>query len=379
MNLFEYQGKRMFKEAGIPVPEGILAASAEELSGFSGGGIVKAQVLTGGRGKAGAVRKCANGAEVKKAAEEILAMSVKGHKVGKILVENICYIKEEYYFSIFIDRKKKLFTMMFTDKGGMDIESLPRHEIAAVDINPLIGIREYMIKELLFPYGLDKDGELKDIIRKTYELFCRKQMQLLEINPLARTAGDHIMALDSKVILDDWSVDEEFKQDDMKTGDLTEFESRMSEYDVTAVEMEGDIVVIGAGAGVSMATADSIVSKGGSVRAVIDLGTLPSDSADEEKSDYAAEAFRLLLTLNPKAILINEYMHAGRLDYEARTIKKAFAEASKTTPVIFRNKGRKAEEAVKILEDTDIYVTESYETAVKKALALYLRRGDRWR
>ena len=103
---------------------------------------------------------------------------------------------------------------------------------------------------------------------------------------------------------------------------------------------------------------------------MIDLGTLPSDSADEEKSDYAAEAFRLLLTLDPKVILINEYMQAGRLDYEARTIKKAFKEASNTMPIIFRSKGRKAEEASVILEDTDIFVTESYHEAVKTALTV---------
>lgn len=368
MNLFEYQGKKLFKEGGIPVPWGILASSAGELPEFKDGGVVKAQVLTGGRGKAGAIKKCANDSEIRKAAEDILNMTVKGHKVSKVLVEKICDVKEEYYFSIFIDRKKKLFTMLFTDKGGMDIESVPRHELTTVDINPLIGIRPYMIKALLFPYGLDKDVELEELIYKAYSIFCRKQMQLLEINPLARVKDGSIMALDSKVVLDDWNVDESLRQDEAKTGDLTEFERCMYEYDVTAVEMDGDIAVIGAGAGVSMATADSIVNKGGSVRAVIDLGTLPSDSAEQEKSDYAAEAFRLLLILKPKAILINEYMQAGRLDYEARTIKKAFEEASKTTPVIFRNKGRKAEEAVKILEGTHIYVTESYEEAVKKAL-----------
>jgi len=368
MNLFEYQGKRMFAEAGIPVPRGYLTSSAEELPEFEKGGVVKAQVLTGGRGKAGAIRKCGDASEIKKAAEDVLGMTVKGHKVGKVLIEELCDIKEEYYFSIFIDRKKKLFTMMFTDKGGMEIESLSHDEITVVDINPLIGIKPYMIKKLLFPYGLDKDGELKKLIYDAYELFKDKQMQLVEINPLARKEDGLLIALDSKVILDDWNIEEEFAEDDMKAGDLTEFERSMAEYDVTAVEMEGDIVVIGAGAGVSMATADSIVSKGGSVRTVIDLGTLPSDSADEEKSDYAAGAFRLLLTLNPKAILINEYMQAGRLDYEARTIKKAFEEASKTIPVIFRNKGRKAPEAVEILKDTSIFVTESYEAAVDKAL-----------
>ena len=368
MNLFEYQGKRMFKEAGIPVPDSFLASNTDELLEFENGGVVKAQVLTGGRGKAGAIKKCCNDSEVKKAAEEILSMTVKGHKVEKILIESLCDIKEEYYFSVFIDRKKKLFTMMFTDQGGMDIESVSHDKITLVDVNPLIGLKEYMIKKLLFPYGLDRDNALKEVIYKCYDLFTEKQMQMLEINPLARANDDCLIALDSKIILDDWNVDESLKSDDMKAGDLTEFEKNMADYDVTAVEMDGDIVVIGAGAGVSMATSDSIAGRGGSVRAIIDLGTLPSDSADEELSDYAAGAFRLLLTLNPKTILINEYMQAGRLDYEARTIKKAFEESSKTVPVVFRCKGRKSEEAKKILKATNIYITESYDEAIEAAL-----------
>ena len=111
MNLFEYQGKRMFKEAQIPVPDGFLASKPEEIPQLDDGGVVKAQVLTGGRGKAGAIKVCHNDSEVKAAAAEILSMTVKGHKVEKILVESLCDIKEEYYFSIFIDRKKKLFKM----------------------------------------------------------------------------------------------------------------------------------------------------------------------------------------------------------------------------------------------------------------------------
>ena len=370
MNLFEYQGKRMFKEAGIPVPEGKLVCSAEELEDHDGGGVVKAQVLTGGRGKAGAIRVCNDSRQLRAAAEEILNMTVKGHRVKKILVEASCAIEKEYYFSIFIDRKKKCFSMMFTDQGGMEIEALPPSQIMTVDINPLIGLRPYMLKRLLFPFGLDKDSELKELLTRAYELFSAKQMQLLEINPLARDEGGRLIALDAKITLDDWNVDEALRTDDMKAGDLTEFERQMAEYDVTAVEMKGDIVVIGAGAGVSMATADSIVRKGGSVRAVIDLGTLPSDSADEEKSDYAAGAYRLLLTLKPKAILINEYMQAGRLDYEARTIKKALSEASKETPIIFRSKGRMAEGAIEILSGTAIYITDSYQEAIDKALSV---------
>lgn len=367
MNLFEYQGKRMLREAGIPVPEGILVAAPEELSGYDSG-VAKAQVLTGGRGKAGAIKKCSNADELRTAVDKILRMTVKGHPVKKVLVEEACDIESEYYFSISIDRKKKCFCVMFTDQGGMEIEALPHGKIKRVDVNPLIGLRAYMLKQLLFPFGLDKDKELKEIMLKAYDLFTEKQMQLLEINPLARKKDGSLMALDSKVTLDDWNVDDSLKTDDMKAGDMTEFERRMAEYDVTAVEMNGDIAVIGAGAGVSMATADSIVSRGGSVRAIIDLGTLPSDSADEEKSDYAAGAYKLLLTIKPKVILINEYMQAGRLDYEARTIKKALGEAAEAVPVIFRNKGRKAEGAVEILRDSKIYITESYEEAIERAL-----------
>ena len=128
---------------------------------------------------------------------------------------------------------------MFTDQGGMDIESVSHDKITLVDVNPLIGLKEYMIKKLLFPYGLDRDNALKEVIYKCYDLFTEKQMQMLEINPLARANDDCLIALDSKIILDDWNVDESLKSDDMKAGDLTEFEKNMADYDVTAVEMDG--------------------------------------------------------------------------------------------------------------------------------------------
>lgn len=368
MNIFEYQGKSFFKQYGIRVPDGIVLDSSQDVPCFERAVVVKAQVLTGGRGKADAIRKCGNHAEVKAAVKDILEMTIKGHEVGKVLIEDAYDIEKEYYFSIFINRSKKTFSLMFTDQGGIDIESIDRGRISQVDVNPVIGMRNYMIKKLLSAYGLENDEELRDIISKAFKLFTDKKLQLLEINPLARTAEGHILALDAKVVLDDWYIDEAVKLSGSEAGGLTEFERDMAKYDVTAVEMGGDIVVLGAGAGVSMATADSLVQRGGTIRAVIDLGTLPSDSADPDLSEYAAGALKLLLKLNPKVILLNYYYQAGRLDYEAMTVSRAFGEVSKTLPIIVRCKGRMAAEGIALLNETDIYVTDSYQDACECAI-----------
>ena len=370
MNIYEYQGKELFREYGIRVPEGFVIDSPEGLKECAAGGVVKAQVLTGGRGKAGAVRVCDDDKAVKQAVSDILGMKVKGHTVRKVLVEEKFDIKEEYYFSIFINRKKKLYTMMFTDQGGMDIESLPHDKITQVDVNPLLGLKSYMVKCLLAPYKLEKDKELSALINKAFELFMDKSLQLLEINPLARLEDGSIVALDSKVTFDDWAIDESIDTSDQDAGDSTEFEANLAKYAVTAVELDGDIIVMGGGAGAAMATADSIAARGGTLRAIIDLGTLPSDSDDPEDVEYACEALRMLPELGAKVIFFNYYFQAGRLDLEAKTLVKAYEGCLDKLPIVTRYKGRMSEEGRQYLREHNVFTTDSYEEAVEKVLEM---------
>ncbi|MEA4847207.1 MAG: ATP-grasp domain-containing protein [Clostridiaceae bacterium] len=369
MNLFEYQGKKFFSDAGINVPKSILISSAEEIPEINRSVVVKPQVQIGGRGKAGAISICNTTEEVREAVGKLLKTPIKGHIAKKVLLEDKVNIKKEYYFSIFVNRKQKVSSMMFTDMGGMDIENVGEENIVFQDINPLLGLQDYMIDKLLGRFSLENTKGVAEVIKKCYALFTSKKMQLLEINPLVLTESGDIVALDAKVNLDDWAIDKSIDIKDQDAGDLTPFEKKFLEYQVTAVEMDGDIVVFGGGAGASMATADSIAARGGKVRAIIDVGTLPTDSTDPKVAAYAAEAMKTLLMLKPKVILINFYFQAGRLDNSAKTIKAAFADVSKTIPVVVRFKGRMAGEGLEILKDTSMYLTASYDEACKLALS----------
>ncbi len=369
MNLFEYQGKKFFSDAGISVPKSILVATVNEIPEISGSVVVKPQVQIGGRGKAGAISICNTTSEVKEAVERHLKTPIKGHLAKKILIEDKVDIKKEYYFSIFINRKSKVPTMMFTDMGGVDIESLSEDNITFQDVNPLLGLQDYMISKIVNKFSLENVNAVKDVIKKCYKLFTNKKMQLLEINPLVLTKNGDVIAIDSKVILDDWFIDESIDLKEQESGDLTEFEKKFMEYQTNAVEMDGDVVVYGGGAGAAMATADSIAARGGSIRAIIDLGTLFSGSDDEESQKREIEAMKTILMLEPKVILINFYFQAIKLNYAAKIIKNAFAEASKTIPVVVRFKGRMSKEGIEMLRDTPMHLTTSYDEACRLALS----------
>jgi len=371
MNLFEYQGKRLFAEYGIPVPRGTLVADAGQIPLLPAGGVVKPQVLTGGRGKAGAIRSVDTAEQAKELVEHFLKVPVKGHQAEKILIEDKIDIAKEYYFSIFVNRSNKCISLMFSPAGGVEIEGNDSKGISIVDINPLIGLRDYMIKTLLSRFGLYKDKELNALIRKAYNLFTEKKMMLLEINPLVVTKSGELTALDAKIVLDDWVVDDNIREEDRQSsGSMTPFERAFAEVGASAVELDGDIAIFAGGAGASMASADSIARRGGKLRCIIDHGTMPASSEDEATRRQMAEVERLMLALNPKVIFINMFFQAGRLDYECATMKLAFEEAAKTVPVVARCVGRMAVEGRALLASTPIRVINSYNEACAEVIRL---------
>lgn len=371
MNLFEYQGKRLFSEYGIPVPRGTIVADVKQVPSLPTGGVVKPQILIGGRGKAGAIRFVDSKEQAEELVEHFLKIPVKGHQAEKILIEEKIDIAKEYYFSIFVNRPNKCISLMFSPAGGVEIEDNDSGEISIVDINPLIGLQGYMIKTLLSRFALDGNREFDAFIKKAYHLFTEKKMMLLEINPLVITGSDEFMALDAKVVLDDWVVDDNIREENKQSnGSLTPFERAFAEVGANAVELDGDIAILAGGAGASMATADSIVRRGGKVRCIIDRGTIPADSADESIRKQMAEVERMMLTLNPKVIFINLYFQAARMDYECATIKLAFEEAAKTVPVVARCMGRMAKEGRQLLMPTPIRVINLYEEACAEVIRL---------
>lgn len=371
MDLFEYQGKKLFSDYGVHVPGSVLVSCAGEVPALPKGGVVKPQVLIGGRGKAGAIRPVDTADEARALVEYFLQTPVRGHLARKILIEDKIDIAAEYYFSIFINRRNKCISLMFSAAGGIEIESSDPGRIAIVDVNPLIGLKDYKVKTLLERFDIQCAEEIAGTVKKLYTLFTDKKMMQLEINPLVVTGAKEVVALDAKVILDDWVVDEDIRAENQRSGGTqTVFEQAFAAVGANAVEMDGDIIVYAGGAGASMATADSIVHRGGKIRAIIDRGTMPSDSADEAVSRQIAEVEKMMLTLKPKVIFINLYFQAGRMDYECRTMRSAFEEASKTIPVIARCKGRMAEEGRKLLEGSNIRVINSYEEACAEAIRL---------
>ena len=369
MDLYEFQGKRFFADYGVKIPKGVVITSADELPEMPEGAVVKTQVLTGGRGKAGGVAICANSSEIQAAVEKLLGAKIKGHAAKRLLIEEKADIALEFYLSIFINRKAKTPSIMFSDQGGVNIESVPKDRISIVNVNPLIGLRGYMIKRLLTPFAIERKEEITKVIQRIYQLFTDKKLQLVEINPLVLTKSGEVMALDAKVTMDDWVIDPSVDIEQQEGGGMTEFEREMLKHEVVAVEMEGDIAVYANGAGVSMATADCVKHRGARIRAVVDEGSLPAARDDQALRTESAGVMRLLLDLKPKVILMNMHFQAGMLDLEALTIKEAFGEVCKEIPIVVRFKGRNAAEACEILKDSGMYVTQSFKEACDIAVS----------
>lgn len=374
MDIYEYQGKQLFAQYGIPIPKGALAENSENAPFFENGSVVKAQVLTGGRGKAGAIRKCATAEETRQAVTEIRAMTVKGFKVFKVLVEEAINTTAEYYFSISFNRAKKTISVLFSDQGGMDIESVPHDKIGSLDVNPFIGLREYMLTKLLFPFGLHKDAALKELIRKAYRLFAEKKLSLVEINPLARKADGSIIALDAKVIMDDAAIDPSIDLSDMGEGNQTAFERTMRGWGVTAVELDpaGDIILLGNGAGAAVCSTDSIIKKGGTVRALVDLGTMGAKVPEEEREAFLINIYRYWASLNPRCIFINMYFQGPWWNYWAGIIRKAYTDSgiARRIPIVLRVQGNRADVAREILQGSGMYVTDAYAEGCDLAIRL---------
>ena len=370
MDLYEFQGKKFFAEYGIKVPQGTVITSPEDtLPDMPAGGVVKTQVLTGGRGKAGGVIICNNNEEIKAAVQKLFGMDIKGHEAHQLLIEEKADIAKEFYFSIFINRAHKVPSLMFSASGGMNIESVPKDQIAIVDVNPLLGIQDYMITTLLNRFDLDCKAGIADVIRKAWKLFTDKKLQLLEINPLIETKDGEVMALDSKITMDDWAIDPSIDTKRQEGGTQTEFERKMIPYGMMAVEMDGDVIVYSSGAGVAMATADCVAARGVKLRAIVDEGSFSSAPPDEEGQRKAAEVQKNILALNPKVILINMHFQAGKTDQEAHTLRFAFDEAAKTIPIVARFKGRNCELAMEVMKGSPIFSTMDFTEAVDWAVA----------
>jgi succinyl-CoA synthetase beta subunit len=378
VDLYEYQGKELFHRFGIPTSDGRLAttpaearAAAEELGGPV---VVKAQVLTGGRGKAGGV-KLADGPEDAEAkAGKILGLDIRGHVVRKVWIERASEIAKEYYLSITFDRGAKKALFMLTTEGGVEIEEVAESNpdaLARLHVDPLEGFQPYQARRLIYGAGIDDPDEQKqilDIVRKLYDCFVETDAVLCEVNPLIVTPEGEVRALDSKFTVDDNALFKHADIAEMRDLDAYPPEERAArEKGVTYVKLEGEVGILGNGAGLVMSTLDVIALVGGRPANFCDLG----GGGDAQGVVDALE----IISADPqvKSILFNIFAGITRCDVVARGILQALSQTSIEHPIVVRFDGTNAEEGREILADAappNLDVEATMLDAAKRAVEL---------
>ncbi|MGC8912387.1 MAG: succinate--CoA ligase subunit beta [Thermoplasmata archaeon] len=357
VKLPEYMGKEIFKKYGIPVPNGKLLRRGDTIEWPGAPVCVKAQVLAGKRGKAGAVKFANSKEELELAVGEIMTMRVGGMNVNEVLVEEKLNILKEYYLSITLDRDQRCPVLLASASGGMDIEEVPDTEIQKIYIPPFIGVQPYMLREIVTKLGFDKETgkSAGNIIRQMYEIFRCEDAELVEINPLADVGGK-LVAADAKVIIEDDAL---FRHPEYKNvpQELTELERKAKEKDISFIQLDGDIGIIANGAGLTMATLDAITYYGGKPAVFLDLGG--TDDVEKVK-----EAFKLVLEINPRCVLVNIFGGVTKCDTVAKGIVEVLGNNAKIR-IAARIKGFNEEEAREIFANAGIKGVSSLDEAAK--------------
>jgi succinyl-CoA synthetase beta subunit len=356
LDLYEFQGKELFRRYGIPVSEGRVAtsptnarAAAEELGGPV---VVKAQVLTGGRGKAGGIKLAETPADVEARAGEILGMDIRGHTVRKVLIERASDIEREYYLSIAFDRSAKQPLLMFTTQGGVDIEEVAASSpdaLVRLHVDPLEGCHPWHARRLVYGAGIEDPAEQKQIaaiVAKLYEAFVGREAMLCEINPLIVTPEGEVRALDAKFTVDDNALFRHPDIAEMRDVDAADpLEALAREKDVTYVKLDGDVGVLGNGAGLTMATVDVVTFVGGRPADFCDLG----GGGDAQGVVEALEV--IVRDPQVRSIYFNIFGGITRCDEVARGILQALERMGIEHPIVVRLDGTNAEEGRRLLEE----------------------------
>lgn len=378
MDLYEYQGKELFKRFGIPVSEGRLAttpdeagAAAEELGGQV---VVKAQVLTGGRGKAGGIKLAENPDDAREKAEQILGLDIRGHVVRKLWIESASDIAKEYYLSLTFDRGAKQPLFMFTKEGGIDIEEVAEstpEKLVRLHIDPFEGFQPWQGRRLVYGAGVEDPSEQKQIlsiIGKLYETFVSTDAMLTEINPLIVTPNGEVKALDSKFTVDDAALFRHPDIAEMRDLEAAPPEERAArEKGVTYVKLDGEVGILGNGAGLVMSTLDVIALAGGRPANFCDLG----GGGDAEGVVDALG----VITADPqvKSIFFNVFGGITRCDEVARGILAALDRMTIEHPIVVRLDGTNAEEGRAILKEAsppNLHVEPTMLDAARRAVEL---------
>ena len=364
MDLFEYQARDLFAKHGVPVLKGIVAttpeeakAAAEEIGGLT---VIKAQVKTGGRGKAGGVKLAKNPDEAYEHAQQILGMDIKGHTVHRVLVAQGADIAEEYYFSILLDRANRSYLAMCSVEGGMEIEQLAAERpeaLAKVEVDPLVGIDSAKAQEIVEAAGFSAELQPKvvEVLVKLGDVFKKEDATLVEVNPLVQTPEGDILALDGKVSLDD---NAEFRQPDhvalVDKSAENPLEAKAKQHDLNYVKLDGEVGVVGNGAGLVMSTLDVVANAGekhGNVKPAnfLDIGGGAS-------AEVMAAGLEIILgDEQVKSVFVNVFGGITSCDAVAEGIVKALEILgdSATKPLVVRLDGNNVEEGRRILSEAN--------------------------
>jgi succinyl-CoA synthetase beta subunit len=378
MDLYEYQGKELFRRFGIPVSEGRLATTPEEArvaaQELGGQVVVKAQVLTGGRGKAGGIKLADGPDEAEQHARAILGLDINGHVVRKLWIELASEIEREYYLSLTFDRGVKKALFMFTKEGGIDIEEVASERpeaLVRLHVDPLEGFQPYQARRLIYGAGIEDESEQKQIAKiaeRLYATFVECDAMLCEINPLIVTPTGEVKALDSKFTADENAL---YKHPDIaEMRDLEAYppEERLArEKGVTYVKLDGEVGVLGNGAGLVMSTLDVVALAGGRPANFCDLG----GGGDAQGVVDALE----IISADPqvKSILFNIFGGITRGDEVARGILQALDQLTLEDPIVVRLDGTNAEEGRELLLEAapeNLHVEPTMLEAAKRAVEL---------
>jgi succinyl-CoA synthetase beta subunit len=375
MDLLEYQGKLLFARHDVPVPEGKAATSVEEAveaaEAIGYPCVVKAQVQIGGRGKAGGIKVAQNAEEVEAHAKAILGMDIRGLTVHEVWIEEASDIADEYYASIVFDRSAKAPLVMLSTKGGMDIEEVAEADpeaIARLHVDPLLGFQDFHGRRLAFAAGVDADvvRPVGELLKRLYGAFIDEEAMLVEVNPLIVTGDRQVRALDAKVTLDDSSLFRHVENAELRNPSAEDPQERMAkERGLTYVKLDGNIGILGNGAGLVMSTLDVVAQAGGSPANFLDAG-------GGSKADAIVSAVEVILS-DPKvtAVLFNIFGGITRCDEVARGLIEAFGQIEVNVPFVVRLNGTNEEEGRALLAEADlpkVHVEETMDGAAARVV-----------
>ncbi len=365
MRLLEYQAKSLFGEYGIPVPKGYVAESFDQVRRYAGElgfpVVLKAQLRVGGRGKAGVIKVCKTPDELRASYDGLVSKSVQGEKVRILLVEQFAEHSGELYLSIFLNRSRRTYSIIASAEGGVEIESVENKVIHDIDIIQ-DSVRREELQDVAKRLGLNSNStpSFVDMASRLARLVNEKEAELAEINPVAVNKDGNLLALDAKVIIDDNAM---FRHEELKKyEELSSLELEAKKSDFSLVELDGDIAVIGNGAGLVMSTLDMLSDQGGRAACFLDVG-----------GTATTETVYTALTLISKmprvrAILANLFGGIVRTSIVAEAIVRAYKDRLIDVPLFTKMTGAESDKAKEILKGSTAQMFDSVEDAISAAV-----------